>query len=107
MPCSDCQLIKVRLTLHRSAQDGSPTDYVLERIYVGKGNDRHTTRGTWTESSGARVDPEGKLVELDANSPEDFGRLLALGENLMLILDAELEPRVGDAAHSFTLSRTE
>jgi hypothetical protein len=107
VPCADCQLVKVRLTLHRDIADGLPTTYVLERIYVGKGNDRHTTRGQWSEATGARVDPEGFIVALDDATPDEFRRFLAVGDDLLLMLDAELEPRVGDNVHSFTLSRTD
>lgn len=107
IPCEDCERVKVRLTLHRSADDGSPTSYLLERILVGKGDDRHVTQGEWSEDVGAPVDPDGAVYLLDSQTPDDFRRYLAVGDDLLLQLDAELEPRVGNSVHSFTLSRTE
>ena len=50
VPCDSgapCERVKVRLTLFRNPETLGPTDYMLERIYVGMGNDRTTTRGRW------------------------------------------------------------
>jgi hypothetical protein len=47
------------------------------------------------------------IVVLDEQTPEEFRRFLSVGDNLLLLLDAQLEPRVGNEQHSFTLSRTE
>jgi hypothetical protein len=94
------------LTLHRSAQDDSPSAYLLERVEVGHGNDRLITRGTWTTGADTPAGSCNPVVQLDG-SPDDFTRYLAVGANLLLMLDATLAPRVGNAVHSFTLSRTE
>lgn len=107
IPCTECERVKVRLTLHRDADDNSATTYVLERIFVGDGNDRLVTQGEWTEEVGAPVDPDGTVVLLDTQTPDDFRRYLAVGDDLLLLLDSQLEPLVGNSQHSFTLSRTE
>ena len=84
----------------------APTAYVLQRIFVGKGNERHVTLGAWTTSVGSKVDPAATVATL-AGSPGEFAHFQQVGANLRLMLDGNLEPRVGDAVHSFTLSRTE
>jgi hypothetical protein len=105
VPCGAvCERIKVRLTLFRDAATNAPTEYVLERIYVGQGNDRHTTRGRWRTLDGPKPF-EGAAFRLDDASPPDFATYLPIGD-VLLILGEDLQPRVGDASHSFTLSRT-
>jgi len=60
------------------------------------------------------------IHQLDANSPADLASygervprgagevaaFLPIGEDILLLLDKNLKPRVGDGAFSFTLSRT-
>ncbi len=115
-PCGDCQLLKMRLTLYRSS-DGAPTTYRLERGFVGKGNDRYITEGEWKSVSAGG---HAVIHQLDANSPADLASygervprgagevaaFLPIGEDILLLLDKNLKPRVGDGAFSFTLSRT-
>jgi hypothetical protein len=105
VPCGDyCERIKVRLTLHRNPATNAPAEYVLERIYVGRGNDRTTTRGTWRSLDLPKL-YGAPAIQLDDASPAEFGTYLQVGD-VLLFLTADLQPRVGDAAHSFTLSRT-
>jgi hypothetical protein len=106
VPCSGCERVKMRLTLHRDELDDAPTAYVLERIEVGQGNDRLISRGTWAATAGPPTAPCATVVALDGG-PDDFSRYLLLGTNLLLVLDQDLEPRVGNEVHSFTLSRTD
>jgi hypothetical protein len=106
-PCEGCDRVKLWLVLHRSAQDRSPTAYMLGRIYVGQGNDRHLTEGRWTSITGTPSDPAAVLYRLDDAAPGEYARYLAIGPNILLLLDQNLEPRVGDASHSFALSRTQ
>ena len=113
-PCGDCQLVKMSLTLYRSS-DGVPTGYKLARSFVGKGNDRYVTEGQW-KSVSAGGHPI--VYQLDANSPADLASysvqgpknevasFLPVGHDILLLLDQNLKPRVGNGAFSFTLSRT-
>jgi hypothetical protein len=105
-PCDDCERIKFALTLFVDETSGRSTTYVLERIYVGKGNDRTVTEGDWGRFTGIPLDADARYYAL-AGTEEDVGRYLAVGENLLLLLDSNYEPRVGNASHSFTLSRTQ
>ncbi len=115
-PCGDCQLVKMSLTLYRSP-DGTPTTYRLARSFVGKGNDRYLTEGEW-KSVSAGGHPV--IYQLDANSPAELASyrerappgvssvaaFLPIGGDILLLLDQNLRPRIGDGAFSFTLSRT-
>jgi hypothetical protein len=104
------------LTLYRSP-DGAPAAYRLTRSFVGKGNDRYLTEGEW-KSVSAGGHPV--VYQLDANSPAELASygdrappgvgpvaaFLPVGDDILLLLDQNLKPRVGDGAFSFTLSRT-
>jgi hypothetical protein len=105
VPCYDCERIKVRLTLLRNPATHAPTEYMLERIYVGKGNDRTTTRGRWSVLDVPMPDRYGVAYRLDEESPPDFSLYLPVGD-LLLFLNPDMRPRVGDASGSFTLSKT-
>lgn len=102
--CPDCQQIKVRLTLYGS--NDKSRGYLLERVYVGKGNDVTKTSGSWSIMKGININPDAVVYQLDGNSPADFGSYYAVDNNLLLFLDGNKNLRVGDAAHSYTLSRT-
>lgn len=92
-------------TLHTPGT--SPSGYDLERLYVGKGNERHPSTGTWTTSVGTAWDSAAVVIHLDDSAPPGFATYLLVDEKLLLFLDPALELRVGDAGHSFTLSRTQ
>jgi hypothetical protein len=51
-------------------------------------------------------DRYGLAYRLDASAPADFSTYLPVGGDILLFLNPDLYPRVGDASHSFTLSRT-
>ena len=104
VPCTDCERVKVRLTL--SADDAAPTDYVLELIHVGQGDERQVSEGSWRIESGAAADPDATTYVLDEHAPEGYRRYLAVGDDILFFLDADGRLVVGDAGHSFTLSRT-
>jgi hypothetical protein len=122
MPCAACEQEKVALTLHQNADDQTPTTYVLERILVGAGDTRYVSGGMWESSVGTSWCAEGVVLSLvDETVPEDLlpegsaaeptpselTTWLVLLDKVMVVLDGEREPLVGDAGHSYTLSRTE
>jgi hypothetical protein len=104
IPCVDCERVKVRLTL--STDDAAPTDYVLELIHVGQGDARQVSEGSWRIESGAAADSDAATYVLDEHAPEGYRHYLAVGDDILLFLDAAGRLVVGDAGHSFTLSRT-
>jgi len=106
LPCVGCERVKVLLTLHLDLETRAPTTYVLERIHVGRGDARTITRGSWSRSVGTSWDDDAVVYTLAGDTPDELSRWLALRDNLLLLLDPDLEPRVGDGAHNYTLSRT-
>jgi hypothetical protein len=122
VPCATCEKVKIGLTLHQDAVSEAPTTFVLERIFVADGNTRHATLGTWTLEEGPPwfaegtvlrlgdpIDPPAVLPEETAieAAPAELTTWLMLRDRLLLLLDDELEPRVGNASYSWTLSRME
>jgi hypothetical protein len=93
--------------LFRNPKTLGPTDYMLERIYVGQGNDRTTTRGRWQVLETGVPDRWGAAYRLDDETPPDFATYLPIGSDVLLFLRPDLQPRVGNASFSFTLSRTQ
>lgn len=107
VPCADCERVKVRLVLSRHPETKAPTTYVLERIDVGRSNARQTTSGRWTIARGTSTDPRAEVYRLDSRAPVGFRLYQAVDHDILLFLDEDLHLRVGDAGHSYTLSRTQ
>jgi NlpE N-terminal domain len=104
IPCAACDRIKIMLSLFERPEDHAPTTYQLERVGED-GNARITTRGHWTKTVGAPIDPNAVVARLDENSPLPFARYMVVGNNLLLMLDQNDELLVGNGAWSYTLSR--
>lgn len=105
VPGEKNQPIKTALLLIKDPKSGKPATYILERILVGKGNDRHITKGKWSVRRGANNHPEAEVYQLDAEAPEDFRNYWHVDKDLLLMLDRDLKVQVGTGAWSFTLSR--
>ncbi len=102
-PCDSCVKIKTALVLLQDAATDSPTRYLLRQLFVSEPID---TAGGWTITRGTADDPDAAVCELH---PDDGGppiRYQRVGRDILLLLDDALRPRVGNAAYSFTLSRT-
>jgi hypothetical protein len=104
IPCTGCERIKVRLTL--SSDGAEPAGFRLELIHVGQGDERQVSEGEWWIESGAAHGPDATTYVLDERAPDEFRRYLAVGDDILLFIDADGVLVVGDAGHSFTLSRT-
>lgn len=116
IPCADCDLplgpsnkIKVELVLYADPATHEPTTYALARVYpdAKSAADRLETYGTWTTGRGTKADPDADLTQLDANSPEEFRTYLNISDDILFILDADGNPKVGDGFYSYTLNRTQ
>ncbi|MQA77021.1 MAG: hypothetical protein GEV10_00825 [Streptosporangiales bacterium] len=106
VPCAGCERVKVRLVLRQNPATSEPTTYVLEQINVGQGDERHTTSGRWTITRGTKADPRAAVYRLGARAPEGFRLYQVADDNILLFLDDGMRLKVGDAGHSYTLSRT-
>ena len=103
-PAADCQRVKFGLVLYRDAESNEPTTYVMSRIRVGVGNDRQVNEGTWSIGQGTALDPEATVYRLDTGAPEGLDVYWPIGDDILFVLDEELMPRVGDAAHGYALN---
>lgn len=104
-PCPDCERTKVRLILYQNPTTKAPTTYVLERIYVGKDNIRHITKGDWAITRGTKEDSKAMVYQLNTDL-EGFGLYQAADKNILLFLEDDLSLKVGTPGHSYTLSKT-
>jgi hypothetical protein len=106
IPCNvaNCEKLKVGLVLYQHRKAKSPTTYWLG-IIGASGNDRIVTQGTWTIRHGVKEYPEAVVWELDSNTPLDLRFYWHVNENILLLLDQSMSPKVGNAAWGFMLSR--
>jgi hypothetical protein len=72
---------------------------------VGLGNDRLVQQGTWITLHGVQGYPDGLVYALDLNADPSLRNLWRVNDEIMLVLDANLRPRTGNAAWGFMLSR--
>jgi len=119
-PIANCEKVKWRITLHRDPSTRKATTYSF------KGT-RATRQGTWRIERGGGGDRQRVIYHLDYSGPPhrrtdldvrdrdiyhvaDGGppkmlSLLAVDENVLLLLDRELNVLVGDASWSYALNR--
>lgn len=104
VPDPACQRVKLGLVLYRDSATDGPTTYVMSIIRVGVGDDREVHRGAWTIETGTALHPHDAVYRLGA-APDHLREFWAVGDDLVLLLDPDRMPRVGDAGYSFTLNR--
>jgi hypothetical protein len=103
VPCEGCERIDVFLALFVSEQNDAPTTYLLSMAYVGTEAARQEKLGRWSRQT---LDTSEVVYQLGAPSPPGLAQYLVIDEEVLLVLDEELNLRVGDGAHAFALSRT-
>lgn len=100
------QKTKIALTLLRDPALKTPTEAWMQWIPVPPDEIvRHVWRGTWRLEKGTPHDDRAPVIVL-SDSPAGLGAFQAVGGSLLLGLDADRRPRVGNAAWNYTLSRT-
>lgn len=95
-----CLKLKWRLSLYLDRKTGERGAYLL----VGT---RTINPGTWTIMRGTPQDPNAVIYRL---TPDDSGQsvyFLKADDNHLFLLDQDMNPLVGNALFSYTLSRTE
>jgi hypothetical protein len=107
IPCAitDCEMRKVEVVLYGRDNGRIPTTYWLGQVGVGLGNDRLVQQGAWTIRRGLQDYPDGLVYQLDSSADPSLQYLWRVNNEIVLVLDQELRPRVGDAAWGFMLSR--
>jgi hypothetical protein len=120
VPPENCEKIKWKITLSRDPTTGNPTDYAFKgtratrqgkwRIARGLGGDRNRVVYHLDYSGSPNRRTDLNLRDSDIYHVADGGRskvlsLLAVDENVLLLLDRELNVLVGDASWSYALNR--
>jgi hypothetical protein len=111
-PCDgQCQRLKTALALFQDPAARAPTIYQMREIPVGNDDGIRDSRGAWTVVRGAPASPDAPVYVLQPEAAPGSAaaapvHYLRFDDNLLLLLDQALNARVGNASHSFTLSRT-
>lgn len=105
VPDPACQRVKFGLVLYRDPVTHDPSTYVMSIIRVGVGDDREVHQGEWTIDRGVALDPAATVYRLDG-VPGHLDSYWAVGDGILLLLDEEGMPRVGDAGYGYTLNST-
>ncbi len=103
VPVDTCQRIKLGVVLYRNTA-GDPTRYVISIIRVGVSDDRETREGTWTMAKGTGLDPDATLYRFDSGAPDHLRAFAPIGPDILLLLDRDGMPRIGDAAYGYALN---
>jgi hypothetical protein len=113
---AECNQVIWKLTLHQDPATGDPTTYQLAVSYgmsqqgttgLQGGGTQINLEGAWTRSKGTADNPDAVVYQLSPDDPEASISFVRLGDNLLHLLTPDKRLMVGDAAWSFTLSRTD
>jgi hypothetical protein len=101
-----CQIIKCRLTLLQDRNTHTPTSFLLETIYVGKGDNRYSTKGKWKLMQGIASDPSAIVYQLEPDTGNKKAQpiLLKAGDDILFFLDNNAHFLVGNDYCSYTLN---
>ena len=100
-----CNKMKFGIVFYKDPKTQAPTTYLMSRVFVGVGNIRHVSQGTWTITHGTKLDPQAVVYQLDSNAPQEFRSYWVIGKDILFILDQDMKPRLGDAAYGYALNR--
>ena len=96
-----CTKVKWRVTLYQNPETSAPTTYKVEGTLH-----RQTPReGTWSIIHGTKADPNATVYQLNSTKNEAALLLLKADDNVLLFLNQDREPLVGNADFSYTLNR--
>lgn len=102
-----CQIIKCRLILLQDRKTQSPSGFVIQTIYVGKGDNKYSTTGKWKLTQGFAADPKAIVYHLVPEGPQPGNKLLLLkaGDDILFFINNESQFLVGNEYSSYTLNR--
>jgi hypothetical protein len=104
------------LILYQDPETGAPTTYNLKSAYglplqgtndLIDGGTPISQEGTWTITTGAKIDPEAIVYQLSAGDAQTLVSFLKINDDLLHVLDSEKNLLVGNGAWSYTLNRTD
>ena len=102
-----CQIIKCRLVLLQDTNTHAPTNFIIQTIYVGKGDNRYTVTGTWKLMEGTIDNPAAVIYQLLPATGKSQNPLLLVkaDDNILYFIDKDTQLLVGDSYSSYTLNR--
>ncbi|MEP7143372.1 MAG: hypothetical protein ABI707_10900 [Ferruginibacter sp.] len=100
-----CQIIKCHFILYQDAKTHMPSTFLLQTIYVGKGNTTYSNTGKWMLTQGTKNDPGALVYQLDFDKPQVSLALLKGDDNILFFLDKKRDFMVGNNYVSYTMNR--
>ena len=102
-----CQIIKCRLVLLQDTNTHAPTNFIIQTIYVGKGDNKYTVTGTWKLLQGTLDNPAAVVYQLLPANAKSQNQLLLVkaDDNILYFIDKDTQLLVGDSYSSYTLNR--
>jgi len=102
-----CQIIKCRLVLLQDTATHAPTNFLIQTIYVGKGDNKYSVTGTWKLSQGTIDNPAAVVYQLLPGEGRSQNPLLLVkaDDNILYFIDNDTRLLVGDSYSSYTLNR--
>lgn len=98
----ECIKIKWQLILFQDPTTHAPTTYALG----GFGWRNPPKTGKWAIVKGTKEDPNAVVYQLDPDNAQGFLSFFKADENILLFLDKDRNPLVGNSRFSYTLNRT-
>ncbi|GAA1948680.1 hypothetical protein [Microbacterium deminutum] len=102
-PDPACQRVKFGLVLYRDPVTHEPSTYAMSILRVGVSDEREYHEGAWQVTSGTALDSDATVYRLDG-VPAHLQNFWAVGDGILLMLDEERMPRVGETAYGYTLN---
>ena len=102
-----CQLIKCRLVLLQDTNAHIPTNFIIQTVYVGKGDNTYRVTGTWKLLEGTIDNPGAVVYQLLPDGAKSQNQLLLLkaDDNILFFIDNDTHLLVGNTYCSYTLNR--
>jgi len=102
-----CQLIKCKLVLLQDTTTHAPTNFLIQTIYVGKGDNKYSVTGTWKLSQGTIDNPAAVVYQLLPGEGRSLNPLLLVkaDDNILYFIGNDTQLLVGNSYSSYTLNR--
>lgn len=97
-----CFKLKWLLVLHRDSVSGQPTTYQLRKVVD---NQPREVTGRWIIQKGSTANPQAVWYILQSAQAGQSITLLAVDEHILLFLNAQGEPFIGNQDFSYTLNK--
>jgi hypothetical protein len=104
-----CQIIKCQVILLQDTKTHTPTNCVIQTIYVGNGDDnKYSVTGKWKIMQGTPADPSAIVYQLQPDKMPAGNEILLLkaSDSVLFFIDKDSHLLIGNDYSSYTLSRT-